>query len=59
MLFDWDDEKEQTNINKHGIDFSTAALVFGDANRIEKYDDIHSLNEDRYITIGHISQTGH
>ena len=55
MLFDWDDEKEQTNINKHGIDFSTAALVFGDANRIEKYDDIHSLNEDRYITIGQIS----
>ena len=55
MVFDWDDEKEQANIVKHGIDFSTAALVFGDANRIEKYDEVHSLDEDRYITIGQIN----
>ena len=55
MVFDWDDEKEQANIVKHGIDFSTAALVFGDANRIEKYDEAHSLDEDRYITIGQIN----
>ena len=56
MQFDWDDEKEKSNIEKHGIDFSTAALVFGDNNRIEKYDDLHSANEDRYITIGQISE---
>ena len=43
------------NISKHGIDFSTAALVFGDDNRIEKYDDLHSISEDRYITIGEIN----
>ena len=55
MLFEWDDEKEQANIAKYGIDFSTAALVFGDVNRIEKYDELHSLNEDRYITIGQIN----
>lgn len=54
MQFEWDDEKEQRNIKKHGIDFSTAALVFGDNNRIEKYDDLHSDEEDRYITIGSI-----
>jgi len=34
MQFDWDDEKEKSNIDKHGIDFSTAALVFGDNTRI-------------------------
>ena len=56
MQFDWDDEKEKSNIEKHGIDFSTAALVFGDINRIEKYDELHSVNEDRYITIGRISE---
>ncbi len=55
MLFEWDDEKEKANIEKHGIDFSTAALVFGDANRIEKYDEKHSDEEDRYITIGQIN----
>ena len=55
MLFEWDDEKEKANIAKHGIDFSTAALVFGDTNRIEKYDELHSAEEDRYITIGQIN----
>lgn len=55
MQFEWDDEKEQKNISKHGIDFSTAALVFNDDYRIEKYDKIHSLYEDRYITIGDIN----
>ena len=46
---------KQINISKHGIDFSTATLVFGDDNRIEKYDDLHSISEDRYITIGEIN----
>ena len=55
MQFEWDDQKEKINIAKHGIDYSTAALVFGDENRIEKYDDAHSLDEDRYITIGCIN----
>ena len=55
MFFEWDDEKEKSNIEKHGIDFSTAALVFGDTNRIEKYDEKHSDDEDRYITIGQIN----
>lgn len=54
MEFEWDDDKEQINIKKHGIDFSTAALVFGDSNRTEKYDETHSDDEDRYITIGSI-----
>ena len=53
MLFEWDDVKEKINIAKHGIDFGTAALVFRDENRIEFYDEAHSTDEDRYITIGH------
>ena len=57
MLFEWDDAKEQINISKHWIDFSTAALVFSDDSRIEKYDDAHSDDEDRYITIGQVQGT--
>ena len=57
MIFEWDDEKEKINIEKHGIDFSLAALVFEDENRIEIYDRIHSEAEDRYITIGSINGT--
>lgn len=55
MLFEWDDVKEKINIAKHGIDFGTAALVFQDENRIEFYDEAHSTDEDRYITIGQIN----
>ena len=55
MLFEWDDVKEKINIAKHGIDFGTAALVFRDENRIEFYDEVHSTDEDRYITIGQIN----
>lgn len=57
MLFEWDDAKEQINISKHGINFSTAALVFSDDSRIEKFDDEHSNDEDRYITIGQVQGT--
>lgn len=55
MLFEWDTEKEKINIAKHGIDFSTAARVFQDERRIEFYDEAHSTDEDRYITIGQIN----
>ena len=54
MLFEWDDEKARANIKKHGIDFETAARVFADENRLEIYDEEHSEDEDRYITIGMI-----
>lgn len=55
MQFEWDDNKEKINLSKHGIDFSTASLVFQDENRIEFYDEAHSEDEDRYITIGQIN----
>ena len=52
LLFEWDDEKAAINLKKHGVSFQTAALVFYDENRIEMYDSEHSLEEDRYNTIG-------
>ena len=55
MIFDWDQGKNQLNKTKHHIDFATAARVFSDENRLELYDDIHSTNEDRYITIGSVN----
>lgn len=57
MQFEWDDEKERKNIEKHGISFTLAKRVFCDPNRIEKYDEIHSIDEDRYITIGEVNGT--
>ncbi len=34
MTFEWDDEKNKINLEKHGIDFETAMLVFNDLQRI-------------------------
>ncbi|MBR0289604.1 MAG: BrnT family toxin [Selenomonadaceae bacterium] len=56
QLFEWDSNKAVLNRQKHGITFETAALVFADDNRIERYDSSHSDNEDRYITIGRIRE---
>ena len=58
MQFEWDEEKNKKNIRNHGIDFETAARVFADPHRIEKYDSNHS-EEDRYITIGEINGTAY
>lgn len=57
MNFEWDEDKNQLNLKKHGIDFETAMLVFNDSQRIEIeiYDFEHSINEDRYNTIGMVN----
>lgn len=52
LYFEWDDTKENINIQKHGINFTIAAKVFLDPNRLERYDEKHSRYEDRYNTIG-------
>ena len=51
-IVEWDDNKNQINIRKHGISFETAALVFADEDRIEYYDKLHSQDEDRYVVLG-------
>jgi len=51
-IFNWDDEKNKLNINKHGITFDEASTVFDDDDAIFIRDDIHSLSEERYIVIG-------
>jgi hypothetical protein len=55
--FEWDTEKEEINIKKHGIDFDIAKHVFLDSHRIELYDEEHSsIDEERYITIGMVGK---
>ena len=50
--FEWDEEKNLSNLKKHGVDFRDAAAIFDDADRIEFFDAAHSGTEDRYNTIG-------
>lgn len=53
--FDWDPEKANLNVQKHGVTFSEAATVFEDPLALSFFDDAHSADEDRWITIGHSS----
>ena len=55
MTFEYDEDKNRTNIKKHGISFRSAARVFFDYDRIEMYDEENSQEEDRYDTIGDTS----
>lgn len=52
MNFEWNAEKNKSNIAKHGISFDEAETVFEDRLYIDFYDPDHSENEDRYIILG-------
>lgn len=55
MLFEYDETKNQKNIQSHGISFKQAARVFFDYDRIELFDEDHSGEEDRFNVIGDTS----
>lgn len=55
--FDWDSTKDQQNIRKHRISFRQAATIFRDPNQLSIYDQEHSQEEERWITMG-IDSTG-
>jgi uncharacterized DUF497 family protein len=52
MDFEWDDDKASSNEVKHGVSFSEAMSVFGDPLALTGYDPDHSVDEDRFVTMG-------
>ena len=52
LRFEWDPNKAQTNIEKHGISFEEAATVFADENAVLFDDPDHSEDEERSILLG-------
>jgi uncharacterized DUF497 family protein len=48
----WDPVKARTNLKKHGVSFEEASTVFDDPLFITFLDVEHSLDEERYITLG-------
>jgi uncharacterized DUF497 family protein len=55
--FDWNPTKEKQNVRKHKLDFRLASTVFCDRYQLSLYDEDHSEDEDRWITIG-LDETG-
>ena len=52
MTFEWDEEKEEANVAKHGVSFEEAKTILEDPLYVDFYDPDHSQDEHRYIMIG-------
>jgi len=57
IMFDWDEEKAETNESKHGITFNEAMTAFGDGHAQIYDDEEHSDYEDRFILLGYSQKT--
>ena len=51
MQFEWDKEKNASNIRKHGVSFETAKRIFENP-VLTWLDDRQDYGEDRFISIG-------
>ncbi len=58
LQFKWDPEKAKINLGKHQVSFEEASTVFDDPMFITFLDEEHSIDEERYITIG-VTKTNH
>lgn len=52
MILEWDPEKAASNYAKHGVDFHEAGAVLDDPLSTTFPDPDHSLDEQRYLTMG-------
>ncbi len=52
--FEWDENKNHENQNKHRVSFETAQYAFADQNRVLAEDINHSKNEKRYYCFGKV-----
>ena len=51
MRFEWDEEKNQANIQEHGLDFADASEMFT-APMLTALNDREDYGEDRWIGLG-------
>lgn len=51
MQFDWDDDKNEANVLKHGLDFEDAAEVF-DGPVLRRRDTREGYGEERWVGLG-------
>lgn len=54
MNFEWDADKAQTNLEKHGVSFELATLVFTDIDRVTVKDTRQDYGEERLVTLGQV-----
>jgi uncharacterized DUF497 family protein len=52
--FEWDSSKAWSNQSKHGVSFQQASQVFKDSMALTVFDEEHSLDEERWTTLGQL-----
>lgn len=52
MQFEWNPDKANLNLKKHGVSFNKASTVFNDPLSVTFPDPDHFFGEDRYVIIG-------
>ncbi len=52
MIFEWDEDKAERNLTKHGVSFDEASTVFADPLSLTIPDPLHSDQEDRFVING-------
>ena len=52
FVFEWDENKEKSNRQKHKVGFAEAETVFDDPLLITFFDESHSHDEERLVSIG-------
>ena len=55
--FEWDNVKARQNAKKHRITFERGTTVFLDPGALSLFDEYHSEEEERWITLG-LDRTG-
>ena len=53
MIFEWDPQKSKLNLSKHKVSFEEASTVFNDPLSRTFNDPDPSIDEQRFIIIGH------
>ncbi len=51
-VFEWDEDKDFSNQEKHGVSFSEASEAFLDPFNIVINDPEHSIEEERFLLLG-------
>jgi len=52
LRLEWNSKKAQSNKRRHGITFEEATTIFGYPLSITIDDPTHSIDEERFITVG-------
>lgn len=56
MEFEWNEDKRKANLDKHGVDFLDAALIF-EGTTVDRIDDRFDYGEVRWVSMGMVDAT--